>query len=534
MKQEEEDPRTIAAHSRTTAAVTRSHVMASPPRSPRGELLNADVRDRAHASLQRAIAAAQAAQYNTSFLPTTAVEQIPEVGSGFPTQVAASSLGSAPQVSQPLMQHDWNQQHVLENSWPCSPATAGDMVFDFGFDKQEPLVLANTARLPSPADSSSHALLSPHAWDSDASTPTMPSISQSHFQQPLPSPGMQMTSYVGARRGSAANTSTTNVEGLCLTTENPQMSFQSSESVSSGASDSGLDLASRRRRPRPAALTSAALIPGTIRSRSYGALTATSPTFRQGITPPSGHMLRHSKSTGHCLNSHYPGIRKSSIPQRSPLNFSTFAESEAFQELMAQKAAEEAAQHQLTPMNATQMSYGRPQEPMVRSLSQMVHGNASVDLLAQPQHAHVHSPPVTPFQPEFYLQTSSVMPPSVQAQYANFADYTPPYSAGPMTNSSWSDAPLTSPDLANFPPVSIIPSLPYGPADDQRMPWMFSADQSPSFAVNSPAEQKKMEFLATEFPDQKEEHARVARLLDHPKPKHYVFEHKGQQDFSPS
>jgi len=203
---------------------------------------------------------------------------------------------------------------------------------------------------------------------------------------------------------------------------------------------------------------------------------------------------------------------------------------------MAQKAAEDAAQQQLTPMNATQMTFNRQQEQMVRSLSQMVHNNTAADLTAQPRPTQVHSPPVTPFQPDFYLHTSSVMPPSIQAQYAHFADYTPPYSAGPLTNSSWSDAPLTSPDLANFPPVSIIPSLPYGgPSESQtNMPWMFSADQISSFTVNSPAENKKTEFYLQEFPNQKEEHARAAKLLDHPKPKHYVFEHKGQQDYSPS
>ncbi|KAK5945763.1 hypothetical protein PMZ80_002971 [Knufia obscura] len=539
VKQEEEDLHSRSTEREPVAAARGSHAMASPLRSPKSESSGTDVRDRAHASLQRAIAAAHAAQYKVTFQPSPAVEQCPELPSSLLSQIAASPLGAVPQAqlpSGPQMQHDWQQMRMPEDPWTSTPSIAGDMVFDFGFDKPGPQVLANNARLPSPADSNCHGLMSSDPWESNLSTPTVSMAPQSHFQPPLSSPGLQMTSYVGNRRGSAADGLTSNFEGIALATAAPQMSFQSSESVSSGASEGGVDLASRRRRPRPAALTSAALTSASLRSRSYGALTATSPTFRQSMTPPSGHALRHVKSTGHSLNSHYPGIRKSSIPHRSPLNFSTFAESEAFRELMAQKAAEDCAEQQLTPVNTTQMSYNAPQEPMVRSLSQMVHSNAAPgDLSQRPQ---MHSPPITPFQQDFYLQSSSMMPPSVQVQYANLADHTPPYSAGPLTNTSWSDAPLTTPDLANFPNGNIVPSLPYGaPSEDQHnVPWMFSADQSPSFTANTPTESKKTEFYMQEFPNQREEHARAAKLLDHPRPKHYAFDNKGQQDykFSPS
>ncbi|KAK5089648.1 hypothetical protein LTR70_006542 [Exophiala xenobiotica] len=527
LKQEEDNLHTTT-RPRSTAAAASSNAVPSPPRSPKSESLSTDVRDRAHASLQRAIAAAQAAQYKATLHPTSVIEHIPEMSPAFAPQGSASSLDLVTQAQIPhqsQMQHGWSDQGMNANQWTCSPGAAGDMTFDFGFNKSEPQLSVDNARMPSSADSASHGMVSPQAWGSDLSTPTMSMASQNHFQQPLASPGMQMTSYVGGRRGSIAEALTDDFEGIAPANATPSIPFQPLESVSPDPSE-GVDIASRRRRPRPAALTSASL-----RSRSYGALTAASPTFRQGMTPPAGHALRHVKSTGHSLNNHYPGVRKSSIPYRSPLNFSTFAESEAFRELMAQKAAEDAVQQQMTPTNTIQMSYAGPHEPMVRSLSQMVHSNAtSTDL---PSRSQVHSPPVTPFHPDFYLRTSSMMAQPIQSQYASFADYTPPHSARPLTNSSWSDAPLTSPDLANFPAVNMIPSLSYGGLGDEQnnMPYMLSTEQSSYLQTNTPTESKKTEFFLQEFPNQKEEHARAAKLLDHPRPKHYAFDNKGQRDY---
>ena len=259
-----------------------------------------------------------------------------------PSQLAASSLGSASQAqlaSRPPMQHDWSQQRRAQHPWTYPPGTAGDVVFDFGFHESDSCMLTHNTQLPSPAGSTSHGVVSPQPWESDVPTLRMPSTSQSHFQQPLLPPGMQMAAYVGTRRGLIADALTNNFESIAVASGAPQTSFQSAEEVSSDASEGRIDLASRRKRPRPTALLSPSL-----RSRSYGALTAASSAFRQGVTSPSGHSLRHVKSTGHNLNGHYPGIRKSSIPQRSPLNFTTFAESEALQELMAQKAAEDTAQ----------------------------------------------------------------------------------------------------------------------------------------------------------------------------------------------
>ncbi|XHF97313.1 hypothetical protein AWENTII_000908 [Aspergillus wentii] len=83
-----------------------------------------------------------------------------------------------------------------------------------------------------------------------------------------------------------------------------------------------LDLAARRKRPRPAAI-------GTSRSSSMLA-GSMSPTTRM-----PGHGVRQTKSA-QSLNSRYAGVRKASAAQRSPLNFSTFAEAGALNSTKAE------------------------------------------------------------------------------------------------------------------------------------------------------------------------------------------------------
>lgn len=441
-----------------------------------------------------------------------------------PPAHTASSLKTSPQPQvavrpQPRPhQIDWSAQPVQQH-WPTSPPSASDMAFDFGFNSAESHVQPDIVPIPSPTDSGSHSgILSPGAWETSLITPTMPPPSQ--YQHALQSPGLPTPTYSSSRRGSIADGLTNTFEGFAIANGTAAMGFSTTGSVSSEASDAGTDLASRRRRQRPADLKSASL-----RSRSYGALTAASPTFRQGMPSTSAQALRHVKSTGHGLNS-YGGIRKSSIPQKSPLNVSTFAEAD-FQQLMARKAAENSLKQQLTPINTTQMTFPSSQPQPFHSLQQIV--NSDVPLQKRSQ---VQSPPITPYQTDFLLHSASMMPPAIQAQYASFADFTPPYSAGPLTNSSWSDAPLTSPDLANFPSSNLMPSMLGDLQEDHiHMPWTFSADQSPHHVVSPGNDQRQTQFYIQEFPNQKAEHAQAAQQLNQTRPRHYAFQHHKPEDF---
>ena len=399
------------------------------------------------------------------------------------------------------------QNGTAHATWASPPLASGDMAFDFGFETSEIQPQHGNVALPSPTDSGSQGtVLSPEVWDSTMNTPTMP---PPHHQLPqaLQSPGLPTPTYSGSRRGSLADTLTNNFEGFAIANGVAQTDMPGSAPAAYYTSEGGIDLASRRRRPRPPALISTAL-----RSRSSGALTATSPTFRTGICSSSAQPLRHVKSTGHSLNSHYSGVRKASATAKSPLNVATFAEAE-FQAMLAQTASENNMKQQLTPVNtAFQTMQAQPPAPPM------------------PHRSHMQSPPITPFQPQF-MPTNSMPPPSIQ--YASCADYTPPYSAGPLTNSSWSDAPLTSPELFNFPQVNFIPTLMGDMSHDEQIhvPWTFASDQSPGPGVNAANNDKQTQFYIQEFPNQAEEHAQAAQHLNQSRPKHYAFQHHKPEDF---
>jgi hypothetical protein len=148
------------------------------------------------------------------------------------------------------------------------------------------------------------------------------------------------------------------------------------------------------------------------------------------------------------------------------------------------------------------------------------------------------SPPTTPFALEFDHSQGgySMAPVSAPLQYASLPDYTPPYSAGPLTNSSWSDAPLTSPELPSFPPVTYIPSINHSQKSESFSghfhDFILASDCKPeSDSGSSTSESKKTDFLIQEFPNQKEQHANVARQLAQNKPKTYVFANTAPSDY---
>lgn len=499
----------------TTDEETKIQSSPSPTRGPTRPEVSISARDRADASLRRAIAAAEA-MHKAQTPKSVAEEPKPERPS---SPIKRSQNQAQPQ---PLPQFgDWARSSELQTSWLPSPTTGCDMSFDFGFNGSDAQLLPEHAILPSPADSTSQGFKSPEAWESNAITPTMANHHHSQIQHPITSSGISMSSYVGSRRPSAADTLTNNFNDIEIANVGPRMSFQTSGSVSSSASENGTDLASRRRRPRPAALVSASL-----RSRSYGALTAASPTFRQGMTPPTTQTLRHVKSTGHSLNGHYAGIRKSSIPQKSPLHYS-FAEAEAFQQLMAQKAKQNETKQALSPVETCSMALSRAQEHVMAAMAQQ--NTSLVDL---PPTTLVQSPPVTPFNQSFFGQPPSMLATSIQQQYAS-ASETPPYSAGPMTNTSW-DFPLTSPDVASFPQTSLLPNMPFTTAGEDAAlnAWMCASDHSPACGGGTSTGHRDAEWYIHEFPGQKEELAHTTQLLDRPAPRHYAFENRGQQDFA--
>lgn len=466
----------------------------------------------------------------------------PEVPRQAALPQSASSVNHLQGFPVQAPQSTWCNPPEMQQLWPTSPVNASDMNFDFGFDTSVSQNLNESLELTSPSNttcSQTYGPISPEGWEASLITPTVPVHPQADYRQPLQSPCFPIPSYASSRRPSIADSLTNNLEHIVLSANTTPASFPHSASVSPGTSDGGMGLAARRKRPGLAPLKGEAL-----RSRSHGALTATaSPGIRQGMTPPTAQPLRHSKSTGFSLNSQYAGVRKSSLPRKSPLAAS-FAESD-FQKFMAHKMVDGEGHSQLTPINT---NYARhpslPEQALVQFHAHQMpkHTAPMPEMPSRPQMA---SPPITPFQTDFFngMHQNPMMQSSIRSQYASTADWTPPYSAGPLTNSSLSDAPLTSPDFAHFspfPPVQYIPSL--SPAthprgEETNTHWLFAGDDSPrpmalpnNAVANKAADDFKINLY--EFPNQKEAHAQATRQLPRAaQPHHNVFVHESANYF---
>jgi hypothetical protein len=434
----------------------------------------------------------------------------------------------------------WSAQPASAIPYP-SPITLQDTTFDFGFDKDESSEMAGqetAAHDPIAEYIHDSFVVTPEDWKEPFTTPkgvTDPNDPTAT----LPSPGLTMPSNPHSRRQSTAEELSSNLDTFALASSPPNVAAHRRPSEPIRVPNGGsLDIAARRKRPRPAALTSASL-----RSRSYGAMTSVSPTFRPGaVTPPVPHTLRHVKSAGQSLNSRYAGIRKASSAQRSPMCVASFAEAEAFNQLMAQQAVNaqtlaELPAPLLSPDIISNNQITDPEKnPFFTPNLDVSHPYSMPG--AQDLSMTTSSPPITPLPADFMvrgLSQQSLCPPaSAPPQYASFPDYTPPYSAGPMTNSSWSDAPLTSPEMSSFPPVTYVPSLGY-PGQGDCMPGHFQQFVLPSdksdLLLDGQHDHKKTEFYIQEFPNQKEEHAHVAQQLSQQKPKNYVFANSAPQDY---
>ena len=457
--------------------------------------------------------------------------------SGIPSESAFSSshTGVAYSASFPMPHSQrLSRNHAWADAW-ASHQVFQEQGFDFGFDSQSTSAASTEPVLinDQPQD------VFQEAWQDSLPTPRGTPHARFDSGHGFQSPDLPLPAYPETRRGSLADSLTNNFDAFALASESPHAITTPASAMSAPPPETHLDLAARRKRPRPAALTSASL-----RSRSYGAMTM-SPTFRPGMTP-SAHTVRHVKSTGHNLNARYSGVRKPSSAQRSPANFSSFAEADAFNRLITQQATAQAVASASEAPGSLQSPslMVNPQTPIDYIANSASHSMELARSYQLPKTQHLTlmttSPPTTPFAAEFDPSYAAFGMPSISAppQYAHLQDYTPPYSAGPLTNSSWSDAPLTSPDLPNFPPVTFIPSLAHTQtSESMSMPghfhdFMLASESTPEVdAMSNTSEQKKTDFFIQEFPNQKKEHANVARQLAQHRPKNYVFANSAPSDY---
>lgn len=498
------------------------------------------------ASLQRALNAAQ--QARPQFHASGHDQEQPCASLPF-REAPPSALASQEHLhTGPSSISDWSSQTSSSGPWTMSTHPSDNTEFDFDFGTH-PLTTQSTEEesAHSATDSptiNSGLVVNDNSWASAMPTPT------GSYQAPAPetvsmgSEPLDIPRYPVARKDSSDELSATLGHfGIAGT---PPLASPS-EGLHIQRTESHIGIAARRKVPRPAAIGTAAL-----RSSSYGGHSAMSPTFRFNRQPPSPHSIRHVKSTGQNLNVKYAGIRKISAPQKSPLNIATFAEAEEFNDLMAKQQASRHMSNQSasppTP-HSNEDVRGRllkVEEPFFRVGEDVVptHG------FTETSQFRLSSPPSTPMKQEHFVQSqmSSMMPPlSAPPQYAVFPDYTPPYSAGPLTTSSWSDAPVASPEVASFSPTVHMPqphSYTPTPLHEFIHSDSFPLQQTSPSQSQSPVDQKPLdltppagkgakqtEFFIQEFPRQKEEHAHAAQQMPPQKPRNFVFSNATQNDF---
>ncbi|KAK2740882.1 hypothetical protein FQN55_008580 [Onygenales sp. PD_40] len=322
-----------------------------------------------------------------------------------------------------------------------------------------------------------------------------------------------------------------------------------------------VDLAARRKRPRPAAIGTSGL------ARSFGP-SSMSPTTRiSGMG--AGHVIRHAKSTQNLSPNHtsrYPGIRKVSAALRSPLGMTTFAEANRFN---AASATTTDTMTRVPGLVSTALAPPTPLTPEdFQGLLPLTPNDTQYCIsptddmgcgrffpASQPMQLHIESPPTTPLHPgvlsNFQYQTLG-MPMSAPSQNTTFQDYSLSIPTGPINSGLWPDnTSLSSPETSHLQPTIHMPQpthispITYEESLDQLsapiVDNLASQSESPQCTIKSsstpppsdgstPGSQKVTEFLIQEFPKQQEAHRHAAQQLPQ-KPKTYTFTNQTPNDF---
>ncbi|CAK45294.1 transcriptional regulator family: Homeodomain [Aspergillus niger] len=345
------------------------------------------------------------------------------------------------------------------------------------------------------------------------------------------------------RRGSSDELADT-LEGIGINTHPSSQLVNEGDRSSWKEPSKELDLAARRKRPRPAAI-------GT--SRSSSMLTGSS-TMSPSTRLPSygnGHAVRQSKSA-QGLNSRYAGVRKASAAQRSPLNLSTFAEagalgSKADMSSMLQPAVTTGGLAPPTPLTPEDLHHLLPTTPSDGGYCLSAQPTSQLFPTTQPMQINIASPPATPLAVDVlssYPYQGVAPPMSAPAHYTSFADYAS--CEAPLTGRSWTDATsMPSPEASFQSPCQLpqadLTTMSYEQAMEQGADHV-PVTGSPSLVyhtsdVDMPTsaafcgDSKQTEFHIYEFPEQQEAHRFVAQQLPSQKPKAYTFNNQTPNDF---
>lgn len=308
--------------------------------------------------------------------------------------------------------------------------------------------------------------------------------------------------------------------------------------------DKKLDLAARRKQPRPAAIG----INGP--KRSPPGPSSTSPTTRV-CAWGTAQSLRHVKSSqnlGSSLSPRYAGVRKVSAPLRSPLGAAAtleFAGPPNTDYKVPPLITTNMAPH--TPLTPEDLQYLLPPTPVdAHYCLSPTDETRGPRLFPMPQSMCRQSSPSTPYLPNDPSQLhyySAHTPPSasLNTAYENFSPSVAncAHVIGPWTHATLvseesllSSTPMCKP--SHFCPISQTNTLGH-PVGSVRHDW--SADFVPPVSTLSQpvsfrsARRTDTDFITEEFPNQQEYHRFAAQNFLSEKPKNYTFTNHTSNDF---
>ncbi|EED24100.1 homeobox transcription factor, putative [Talaromyces stipitatus ATCC 10500] len=563
--QKDEDSNSTTKSPTPTQASHKERPQDSDPSStsrPKHQKTRSDLaQEKTYASLQRAISAAEAARARYTgpsdgpFVVGSTVDMAYDVQQ---SNISVSSTNNTPQTSANSTFSEWGSSRDSPIVW--TPSQSPEDGYEFGslssvpFSSEVPQLNNSSPDVSGPQGFSSMTSRAQQLWNPQlhvraeihASDPMYGSLSFSSLQPPSAS---------SSRRPSASEELADTINGIGINTAPLSGNLQSSMWRHP---EKELDLAARRKRPRPAAIgtahhrlaTNPSIVSPNARMASYGA----------------PHTIRHAKSS-HTLGSRYAGVRKLSATQRSPLGYSSFAEAAT---AAANAGSDSRQKHRLhssasvgnlapptplTPEDMQQMLPATTNDTQMSFSTQHLTDSHSIFPVTQPMQINVASPPETPMTMDMFsaMQYQNMPPPlSAPPQYGSFTDYSP-ITSEPLTGVSWA---VSTPDTSLFPssmqsqqqqpqpPIYI-----YEQDDDEQQDteWALSgedgsslygstkASATPPASMMTVSEEQNSngmtQFHIHEFPKQQEAHRNVAQQLAPQIPKNYTFSNQTPSDF---
>ncbi|KAJ5893981.1 hypothetical protein N7495_005672 [Penicillium taxi] len=503
----------------TSESATSTHASTSASRKHQ-KTKSDTAREATFASLQRALNAAVAARERFSHQDSLGQHQTPcEEESVSPTSMAPPKAIQCTQETKVLpyhsSYHDWPGMKEDSHSWASAHGHADTSLSPAS---QTMVASRSSHSAHQNVDSYSGAQYAPRSEQQMGLIGSDTGLGYSNMQYPMSMPE------ISVNRRESSCTLTASLEGIGISTGSPPTSQAEGSWKESGKE---LDLAARRKRPRPAAIGTA----NTPTLSASTSMTSLSPSRRMSNSG-AGNSMRHTKSA-QCLSSRYAGVRKVSATQRSPLNF-TFAEAVSMKPSKADMLRTSVSSSSLvppTPLTPQDFQHLVPASPTESNYCLPAQSNNQFYPPSHSMQVNIASPPATPMDIYSPFPYQNVGPPiSAPAHLSCFPEY-----VGCDQTRSWADnASNSSPEFHSSMQVthpSTVSPIPYDSVEHHGQGYaMESVSASPSLIYSiedadmavSDGERKVSDYMMHEYHEQQETN-HFGHLQSAHKPKAYTF-----------